>query len=122
VLDAVPGFPASNPAQVSAFEDALAELSAFEADTRAVRATPNQDRPARVRALLEKYGERSATRDTVALELLRLVRDLLGWPDLLTYIDSLPAHVARAPYVREQHALARSGAGDIPVRSELSSS
>ena len=50
----------------------------------------------------------------MALELLRLVRDILGWPDLLTYIDSLPEHVARAPYVREQQALARSGVGDIP--------
>jgi hypothetical protein len=50
----------------------------------------------------------------VALELLRLVRDHLGWSDLLAYIDALPEHVARAPYVREQHALARSGASDIP--------
>lgn len=114
VFDAVPGFPDSDVRQVSAFEDALAELSAFEADTRAVRATPQQDRPARVRALLAKYRNRPAISGAVALELLRLVRDLLGWRDLLTYIDSLPEHVARAPYVREQYALARSGVGDIP--------
>lgn len=114
VFDAVPGFPDADSRQVSAFEDALAELSAFEAETRTVRATPKQDRPERVRALLEKYGKRPATRGTVALELLRLVRDILGWKDLLAYIDSLPEHVARAPYVREQHALARSGVGDIP--------
>ena len=50
----------------------------------------------------------------MALELLRLVRDYLKWPDLLAYIDGLPEQVARAPYVREQHGLARSGAGDIP--------
>ena len=114
VFEAVPGFPDSDSRQVSAFEDALAELSAFEADTRAVRATPKRDRPARVRALLEKYGKPQTTRGTVALELLRLVRDLLSWQDLQTYIDSLPEHVARAPYVREQYALARSGVGDIP--------
>lgn len=50
----------------------------------------------------------------MALELLRLVRDFLGWPDLLTRIDSLPDHVKRAPDVREQHALALSGVGGIP--------
>jgi hypothetical protein len=114
VFAAVPGFPNSDSGQVSAFEDTLAELSEFEADTRAVRAAPRDDRPARVRALIEKYGERPTTRDTVALELLRLVRDHLTWPDLLAYIDKLPEHVARVPFVREQHALARSGAGDIP--------
>ena len=114
VFEAVPGFPDSDAGQVSAFEDALAELTAFEADTRAVRATPKRDRPARVRALLERYGKRPAIRGTVALELLRLVRDLLDWSDLLAYIDSLPKHFAQAPYVREQHALARSGVGDVP--------
>ena len=114
VFDAVPEFPDSDSLQLSAFEDLLAELSAFEADTRAVRATPKQDRPARVRALLAKYRTRPTTRGTVALELLRLVRDILGWADLLAYIDSLPEHISRAPYVREQRALARSGLGDLP--------
>jgi hypothetical protein len=114
VFDAVPGFPTPDAGQVSAFEDTLAELSEFEADARAVRAALKADRPARVRALLEKYGKRPATRDPVALELLRLVRDYLEWRDLLAYIDGLPEHVARAPHVREQHALARSGAGDVP--------
>ena len=114
VFDAVPQFPDSDSLQLSAFEDLLAELSAFEADTRAVRATPKQDRAARVRVLLEKYGARPTIRATVALELLRLVRDVLGWGDLLAYIDSLPQHIARAPYVREQQALARSGMGDLP--------
>jgi hypothetical protein len=113
VFDAVPGFPTPDATKVTAFEDTVAELAQFDADTRAIRATPQSRRPARVKRLLEQYGSHEIVRDVVALELLRLVRDHLGWPAVLEYIDTLPEHLARAPLVLEQQALALSGTGDV---------
>lgn len=114
VFDAVPEFPTPDLARVKAFEDTVAELSQFEADVKAVRATPRRERGDRVRALVEQYRRRPAVRDVVALELVRLVGDHLGWQELLDYIDTLPKNVARLPFVLEQRALALSGTGDVP--------
>ena len=114
VFDAVPGFPQSDAAGIRAFADTVAELSRFEADVKAVRATPQQQRADRVSQLVKKYRARPAVRDVVALELVRLVRDHQGWQELLDYIDTLPKNLQRLPYVLEQQALALSGTGDIP--------
>jgi hypothetical protein len=112
VFDAVPGFPQPELDRITAFADTIAELSRFEADVRAVRAAPEHERPARVRALLSGYGDRPAVRDVVALDLLHLVRDHLGWKALLDYIDGLPPALANRPLVLEQQALALSESGD----------
>jgi hypothetical protein len=114
VFDAVPGFPDSDAARISAFEDTVSELSRFEAETRAVGIAPASQRPERVRALLAEYRRRPAVRDIVSLELLRLVRDHLSWQDVLAYVDGLPGSLAQLPEVLEQQALALSGVGDIP--------
>ena len=112
VFDAVPGFPEPELDRVSAFADAMAELSAFEADLRAVRAAPESQQADRVRALLKRYGERPAVRATVALELLRVVRDHLGWEALLDYLERLPAVLSRhAARPRAEGAGARQDRG-----------
>ena len=115
VFDAVPGFPETPELErLSAFTDAMAELSEFNADVRAVRLTPEGDqRRAAVRALLERHGDSRVVRDSVVLELLRLVRDNLGWKDVLAYIATLPPKLARHPLVREQEALAIGKSGDV---------
>ncbi len=115
VFDAVPGFPEPELDRVSAFADAVAELSAFEGDLRAVRAAPESERQDRVRRLLEHYGNRPAVRLTVALQLLHVVRDHLGWDALLEYLDRLPAPLTRLPLVLEQRALALAKTGDVPA-------
>ena len=106
----------------TAFADAMAELSEFEADIRAVRAAPETQRADRVRALLRAYGERPAVRDLVWLELLPLVRDNLGFAGAARLHRRLPANVAQHPLVLEQHALALSKTGDARRRSASSSS
>ena len=115
VFDAVPGFPKPELDRVTAFADAMAELSGFEADLRAVRAAPEWERPTRVRALLERYGERPAVREIVAIQLMHAVRDHLGWGALLGYLERLPGAVARLPLVLEQKALALAKLGDAPA-------
>ncbi len=115
VFDAVPGFPMSDPTRIQAFADTVAELSKFEAEVKAVRATPQQQRPDRVSKLVKQYRDRPTVRDVVALELVRLVRDHQGWQKLLDYIDTLPEKLQRLPFVLEQQALALSEGGDIPA-------
>jgi hypothetical protein len=115
VFDAVPGFPKPEVDRVTAFADTVAQLSEFEADIRSVRAAPKSQRAERVEALVERYGKRPAVREIVALELLRAVRDNLGWKEMLAYIDDLPPKLAQLPLVLEQHALALAKAGDAPA-------
>jgi hypothetical protein len=114
VFSAVPGFPDSDAERASAFADAVAELSDFEAEIRAVRAAPDAQRKDRVRELTARFGNRPAVRNLVWIELLNLVRDNLGFQELLEYINALPDNVARHPLVLEQRALALSKAGDSP--------
>ena len=48
----------------------------------------------------------------VALELMYLVRDYVGWQPTVDYIASLPQNIRELVIVREQLALARAKAGD----------
>ena len=115
VFDAVPGFPQSDETRIAAFEDDIAELSKFDGEIRAVRIAPDAERKDRVRELLAKYAKPTAVRDLVWLELMELVRDNLGFQELLDYIDRLPKDLALHPLVLEQRALALSKAGDSPA-------
>jgi hypothetical protein len=114
VFEAVPGFPQSNGDRAAAFAETVAALSEFEAEVRAVRIAPKSQRPERVKALVERYGRRPAVREIVALELLRTVRDNVGWQDALEYIQGLPPKLAQHPFVLEQQALALAKTGDVP--------
>jgi MAP3K TRAFs-binding domain len=115
VFEAVPGFPKSNGDRATVFAETMAALSEFEAEVRAVRAAPKSQRPERVKALVERYGKRPAVREIVALELLRTVRDNVGWPETLEYVRGLPPKLAQHPFVQEQHALALAKTGDVPA-------
>jgi tetratricopeptide (TPR) repeat protein len=114
VFSAVPGFPDPDAERATAFADAVAELSEFEAEIRAVRAAPDAQREDRARELTARFGNRPAVRELVWIELLPLVRDVLGFPALLDYIEALPHNVAKHPLVLEQRALALSKTGDNP--------
>ena len=114
VFDAVPGYPHEPQLdRVSAFKHAVAELSAFEADVRAVKIAPARDRRARVQELVAEHGQRPVVRQAVVLELIRLVRDNVGWQEVLDYIATLPEEIARHPLVLEQRSLALSFTGDL---------
>ena len=114
VFAAVPGFPSDVQLdRISAFEDTVRDLSDFQGDVAAVRLAPKAQRGERVRQLLARFGDRPAVRDAVVLELLRLVRDHLGWQALLDYVDTLPPALADHPLVAEQRLLALSEVGDV---------
>jgi hypothetical protein len=78
-----------------------------------VRIAPEEEQAGRVEALLKRFGDRPVLRDAVVLELLRLIRDHLGWHPLLDYLDTLPPALAEHPLVLEQRLLAVSELGDV---------
>jgi len=113
VFDALPGYPAQvDPGRASAFADIVVRLSEFQARTRSARAAPVGDRRELVEALVAEYGSGPNVSDSVALELLLLLRDCVGWKDVVAFVASLPERVQRHPVVREQQYLAMSEAGD----------
>src|SRR5215213_7319796 len=114
VFGAVNGYPTPKLEEQTAFAAAVRELSRFQADVRAIRAAPASQREPRVRALLNEYGARPVVRDVVVLQLLELVRDHLGFPAVLDYIETLPARFRDHPLVLEQEALALAKTKDVP--------
>ena len=112
VFDAVEGFPDTSPERASAFREQVAQLSAFNADVRAARIAPVGQKRAKALEVFERHGRTRAIQEAVALELLGLLRDLVGWKETLDYIDALPPKVAQHPLVLEQRALALAKAGD----------
>jgi hypothetical protein len=113
VFDAVPGFPDNvDPARLTAFRDVVADLFDFDAEVKATRMAPSGQRRARALEVFERHRHNKVIREAVVLQLIRLLRDLVGMKEVLEYIASLPKHVARHPLVVEQRCLALSKAGD----------
>jgi hypothetical protein len=112
VFTAVPGYPAIDFSTMTVFDDLVDTLSGFDAEVEAIRESPEAERANRTRELLALYGHKPVVRETAVLELLRLVRDNLGWPAVATYVDSLPDRLQRHPLVTEQRLLARGKSGD----------
>lgn len=113
VFDSVPGFPDSiDDADLSAFRDVVDELSAFHAEAKAVGLAPASRRRVMVEAIITKYGQSKVVRESVVMRLVRLLRDHVGWSELLAYIETLPSHIAQHPSIVEQRCLALAKADD----------
>src|SRR5690242_5199912 len=110
VFQSVPGFP--NADSAGAFEEAVNDLMDFDAAIRRARAAPEDQRRQLALEVRDQYGGKPVVRQTVVLQLIRLLRDEAGWATLLEYVDTLPKSVAQHPFVLEQRALAISATGD----------
>jgi Tetratricopeptide Repeats-Sensor len=124
VFDAVPGYSAAiDLAKLPIFQDMVDTLSSFDAEVEAIRACWGLERSRRTRQLLVSYGSKPVVRESAVLELLRLVRDNLGWDDVIAYIDKLPDRLRWHPPVVELwlQAQAKIGkpAGAIGALKEL---
>jgi tetratricopeptide (TPR) repeat protein len=102
---------------MSAFRSAVDDLASFQAEVRAVNFQPVADRARAARAIIERYGDQPAVRESVTLRLLSLLRDTARDPDdwtyLLQYIERLPAHLKHQPLVLENRSLALAKQGDL---------
>jgi len=113
VFQAVPGYPdKADIRDFPAFEETLMELSNFDVDVRTICAGPTATRRARAEQVVSRYSNQPVVREFVALALLRVVRDHIGWAQLIRYIEELPAVFHHHPYVVEQRCLALANTGD----------
>jgi len=113
VFQALPGYPTeADPGRVTMFTDFVNELSDFDAEVRKVHHAPQSDRRRLALDARERYGRSAVVVEAVVLALIRLLRDYVGWGELLDYIATLPDHVAGHPLVKEQRCLAVAKGGD----------
>jgi hypothetical protein len=95
------------------FREQVERISAFQAQVRAARLLRDRDaRTAKVREIVDSVGEPALEMPEIALELITLVRDHLGWGELVKYIEQLPPKLHGKAFVQEQLLLARSKLGD----------
>lgn len=115
VFEAVPGYPGEvDPARITAFQDLVDALSAFQRDVTAIkRSARPEERRARTTRLLEGYGTRDQVREAVVVQLIRLARDHLGPRATLRYIQGLPDFLRRHPPVIEQEQIALAKTGNL---------
>ncbi|TDH59805.1 hypothetical protein E2C06_25520 [Dankookia rubra] len=113
VYQTLPGFPDKVVAdRASVIRNQLEEISAFQADVRAVRHAPGDRRMAQALALRDRFPAPTLRLPSVAHEITGLLRDQVGWQEALDYIDALPDLIRRLPVLREQRCLALSKTGD----------
>lgn len=114
VFEALPGYPGRiDPALRAAFQKVVTTLQDFETDVRRVHHGPRAGRRTMALEVVERYQGRPAVGEVVAQALIVLLRDYVGWDEVLAYIDALPDSVARLPVVVEQQALGLANAGDV---------
>jgi tetratricopeptide (TPR) repeat protein len=113
IYQTLPGFPNEVvPDRASVIRDYLDEISAFQADTRAVRHAPTAQQHDRALALRDRFPGPDMRLPGIAYEIVQLLRDYAGWEAELNYIDVLPKAIRQLPVMHEQRCLALSNTGD----------
>lgn len=95
----------------AAFREQSEATSRFQARMRSARLAPRDARAGLVQAIVADVGDASLSIPEVAIELLMLVRDEVGWPAVLEFIGRLPTSSRALPFVQEQELLAQAEAG-----------
>ena len=98
----------------SVFHEQLQLISEFQSQIRAVRMVADSgERERKVKELIQLPQATLEIRE-IAFELLILIRDNLGWEEMITFVEQLPPVIKDDPFSREQVLLATSkaGAGD----------
>lgn len=107
-----PKYPEYDPALATSFKKRFEELSRFQAEVIATRATSGDERRTRALNLRERYYTGGPIQKAVAIELLYTLRDSTDWAITLQFIDNLPEDLRNSSLVKEQCALAQSKSGD----------
>ena len=112
----IPGFPDPkkvDPGRAQAIRNQLDAIASFQSRVRAARlASDTAQRKVLALALRDEYPRGRPLSQAVALELVTLLRDCVGWDETIGYIDALPASIQRLDVVQEQRWLAQSKMGD----------
>ncbi len=112
VFETLPGYPGPvDPAQLESFHDVAERLAMLQSEVSLARGLPANEAAAEVKRLVDTYGEDAGAVPSVALDLVRLLRDTRQWTAALAFIDGLPARIREIPILREQRALVLGKAG-----------
>jgi hypothetical protein len=106
VFQAIPGYPGQVRAdQMHSFRDVAQKLAKFQAEVSVARGLPSALAAEYAYSLVRQYADDAIAVPSMALDLLRLLRDAQAWEKGLTFLDSLPEPVRELPVIREQRAL-----------------
>ena len=113
VYQVLPGFPGQvDPSRASTMRATLTELSQFQGKARAVRRAPKGEQTDMALRLRDEHPATPIIPTSVALEILYLLRDCAGWPEMLAYLDACPDTIRDLAPMREQRCLAVSKSGN----------
>lgn len=109
----LPGYPTVTPNRTSSFKDLMQEVSDFQGRMLAVRRIGDPQQCAlQAKALRDEYLASAGALPALGLELLYLLRDCVGWPEVIDFAGRLPKALRNLPMVQEQVYLAESKTGN----------
>lgn len=113
VYQILPGFPSQvDASRATTMRTTLTELSKFQAKVRTVRRGSKEQQQVMALKLRDEHPAGPVVSPTVALEILYLLRDCVGWPEMLAYLEACPASIRDLSVVQEQCCLAVSKTGN----------
>jgi hypothetical protein len=114
VFETVEGYTTRHRAGIEEFEQLVSTLSGFQKDVSTIKATADRDqRRTLTLQLLKEYGQQKAVQETVAIQIVELVRDHVGPEATLEYIASLDEDVRNHTSVIEQQQIALSNSDNV---------
>jgi hypothetical protein len=114
VYQAVPGFPESarDRDRVTNFKSDMEALNAILGRMKGIQRTVDEEaRKNAALALRDELVAGGAMRDGLAIRLMELLRDAVGWAEMVEWIERMPERLRARPFIQEQKLLAISKAG-----------
>ncbi len=113
-----------DPERVRQFREEMDELYGLLVEMRMIRTMSTgeqeKERSRRAEKLRDEVENQGTVQDAVRLEIMRLMRDCVGWQETLDYIDGMPASLRLMPHVQEQKLLSLSHVkGDLEAIPHL---
>jgi tetratricopeptide (TPR) repeat protein len=112
IFDLLPGFPPAQLDDATSFQDLVSEISSFEGRARAAANIADaNERKAKLKEIADSVVAEPVI-DSIALDLVPVIRDKTDFETLLAFIDALPERLRTSPFAQEQRALAQSKLGN----------
>jgi len=99
--------------RISSFLTLAKQTSSFQKKLRAARLKSGEASVQATIDLVNEFQQEAQALDSAAIELLVLVRDRLGWKELLSFIDILSPETKELTFVQEQALLAQAEVGEV---------
>jgi hypothetical protein len=112
----IPGFPDParvDPQRAQTIRTQLDAIAAFQSRVREARLVSDKaKKKALAVALRDEHPASRPMSQAVALEVVSLLKDCVGWDEMIDYIDALPPSIHALDVVQEQRSLGQSKSGN----------